>query len=139
MQFSRLRERSARLVRVAVAAPAPASLALRDLSRSAGEVYGASQLRSLLVDCLVLWGVSGRVTAADDGVTISTDAGIFSVQPASPDMRPVRWLLQTPARRAANRPPRAAPSIVAVLSALRNALGGDGGNRLRIGSGGSAP
>ncbi len=56
------------------------------------------------------------------------------MQRAPVDMRPVRWLLQTPERRAANRPPRAAPSIVAVLTALRNALGAEGGNRLRIGA-----
>ena len=42
----------------------------------------------------------------------------------APDMRPVRWLLQR-RRRAANRPPRAAPSIVALLAALRNALGAE--------------
>jgi hypothetical protein len=52
-------------------------------------------------------------------------------------MRPVRWLLHTPERRASNRPPRAAPSIVALLTALRNALGAESGNRLRIGA--SAP
>jgi len=49
-------------------------------------------------------------------------------------MRPMRWLLQTPERRAADRPPRAAPSIVAVLTALRHALGAEGGNKLRIGA-----
>ena len=94
-----------------------------------------AELRALLIDCLVLWNVHGQVAADDDGVSISTDGGAYSVQHAEPDMRPVRWLLQTPARRAANRPPRAAPSIVALLAALRNALGGDGGRSLRIGGG----
>lgn len=96
-----------------------------------------AELRTLLLDCLTLWDVRGRVTADDDHVTIATAEGAFSLERASPDLRPVRWLLQTPARQAAHRPPRAVPSIVALLSALRTALGADGGARLRIGAGGS--
>ncbi len=94
-----------------------------------------AELRALLIDCLALWDVRGRVAANDSGVAISTHDGDYLVQRAASDMRPARWLLQTPARRAANRPPRAAPSIVALLTALRNALGAEGGNRLRIGMG----
>jgi hypothetical protein len=94
-----------------------------------------AELRALLIDCLALWDVRGRVAANDGGVAINTDDGIYLLQRAAPDMRPARWLLQTPARRTANRPPRAAPSIVALLTALRNALGAEGGNRLRIGMG----
>jgi hypothetical protein len=94
-----------------------------------------AELRALLIDCLALWDVRGRVAANDGSVGINTDDGVYTVQRATPDMRPVRWLLQTPARRAANRPPRAAPSIVDLLTALRNALGAEGGNRLRIGMG----
>jgi hypothetical protein len=94
-----------------------------------------AELRALLIDCLALWDVRGRVAANDSGVSISTDDGNYLLQRATPDMRPTRWLLQTPARRTANRPPRAAPSIVALLAALRNALGAEGGNRLRIGMG----
>jgi hypothetical protein len=45
----------------------------------------------------------------------------------------VRWFLQTPERRDAGRPARAAPSIVAALSALRNNLGAGSGLKLRIG------
>ena len=105
----------------------------RDLSRDAGAV------KHLLRDCLVLWGVKGRILADGGDVSVIMDEGAFVVRAASPDMRPVRWLLQTPPRRAANRPPRALPSIVALLSALRNALGAEGGNRLRIGTGGSVP
>ncbi|MGA3398433.1 MAG: hypothetical protein ABSC95_04375 [Acetobacteraceae bacterium] len=93
-----------------------------------------AELRLLLRDCLLLWDVEGRVTAGDDGMTIDTPDGQYALQRAAPDMRPVRWLLQTPARAAAGRPPRAAPSIVAALSALRNALGGAGGTTLRIGA-----
>jgi hypothetical protein len=98
-----------------------------------------AELRALLIDCLTLWGVDSRVSVGDDNVTITTDDGAFSLQPAGQDMHPVRWLLQTPPRRAANRPPRALPSIVAALTALRNALGAAGGDRLRIGAGGPMP
>ena len=98
-----------------------------------------AELRALLVDCLTLWGVRGHVAVDDESVTIGTSDGDFVVRRAPADMRPVRWFLQTPARVAANRPPRALPSIVAVLTALRNALGAEGGNRLRIGPGGSVP
>jgi hypothetical protein len=58
---------------------------------------------------------------------------VFTVARADPDFHPVRWFYQTPERAAAGRPPRAAPSIVALLSALRNAMEGTGGDRLRIG------
>jgi hypothetical protein len=92
-----------------------------------------AQLRSLLLDCLKLWEVTGTVTARDDGLAIETPVGQFTVARADPDLRPLRWFYQTPERQAARRPPRAAPSIVALLSALRNALGGTGGDRLRIG------
>jgi hypothetical protein len=101
-------------------------------------VIGA-ELRGLLIDCLTLWDVDGLVAAGEAGVEIRTMDGLFIVQPASPDMHPVRWLLQTPPRRAAGRLPRAAPSIGALLSALRNALGAERGVSLRIGAGGIVP
>jgi len=92
-----------------------------------------AELRALLLDCLHVWAIDGRVAVDDAGVTIVTGTGAFTVQRAPDDIRPVRWLLQTPEPRAARRSPRAAPSIVALLSALRNALGGEGGQALRIG------
>jgi hypothetical protein len=79
--------------------------------------------------------VHGRVAAQDDGIAVTAADGLYLVQRAPADLRPARWFLQTPSRRAAHRPPRAAPSIVALLGALRNALGAEGGNRLRIGMG----
>jgi hypothetical protein len=88
----------------------------------------------LVIDCVALWGVDGRVTMGDGAIEIITPDGPYVLQPAPPDLRPARWFLQTPPRRAANRPPRAAPSILAALTALRNALGAEGGNRLRIGA-----
>ncbi len=93
-----------------------------------------AELRLLLRDCLRLWEVDGKVAATGDGMTIDMPDGQYILQRAAPDMRPVRWLLQSPTRAAAGRPPRAAPSIVAALSTLRNALGGTGGTTLRIGA-----
>jgi hypothetical protein len=83
-----------------------------------------AELRALLVDCLALWGVVGRVSACREGIEITGSDGPLVVQ---------RWLLQTPERRGANRPARAVPSIVALLSALRGALGKGPAGRLRIG------
>jgi hypothetical protein len=96
-----------------------------------------AELRALLLDCVALWGIDAKVAVASAGIAITADGATYCVEPAPPDMRPVRWLLQTPERRAANRPPRAIPSIVALLSALRNALGGKGGAALRVGAGGA--
>jgi hypothetical protein len=92
-----------------------------------------AQLRALLLDCLKLWEVKGKVTVCDTGLDIETAGGVFTVARADLDLRPLRWLYQTPERAAAGRPPRAAPSIVALLSGLRNAMEGTGGDRLRIG------
>ena len=92
-----------------------------------------SELRGLLRDCLKLWDVDGALSLSSDGWTIDTAEGAFSIGRADPDLRPARWCLQTPERRAAGRPPRMAPSIVAALSALRNNLGAGRGLRLTIG------
>jgi hypothetical protein len=92
-----------------------------------------AQLRALLLDCLKLWEIAGKVAAHEGGLAIDTEAGRFTVDRADSDLRPLRWFYQTPERQAAQRPPRAAPSIVALLSALRNAMEGAGGDRLRIG------
>lgn len=93
------------------------------------EQPSAAELRSLLHDCLALWSVEGRIEVDDTGIRITTSDGTFHVQRAAPDMRPVHWLLHRPDGRT-----RVAPSIVALLSALRNAFGVHSGNRLRIGA-----
>src|SRR5689334_20412751 len=92
-----------------------------------------AQLRSLLLDCLKLWEVAGKVTVRDDGLVIDTAQGAFTIARAEADLRPVRWFYQTPERAAAGRAPRAAPSIVALLSGLRNVMAGRGGDQLRVG------
>ena len=93
-----------------------------------------AELRALLRDCLILWSITARTEIEDDAIVVTTDQGPFRVSPADPDLRPVRWFLQTPERTAAGRPPRAVPSIVALLAALRNHIGGEGGERARIGA-----
>jgi hypothetical protein len=98
-----------------------------------------AELRGLLIDCLTLWNIDGCVTAGDAGMEVRTMDGLFVVCRADPDRHPVRWLLQSPPRRAAGRPPRAAPSIGALLRVLRNAVGAERGVSLRIGAGGIAP
>jgi hypothetical protein len=96
-------------------------------------------LRALLLDCLKVWEVKGRIIAASpDGLAIETVTGAFVVRQAEEAIRPVRWFLLTPERQAAGRAPRALPSVVALLSALRNAMAGTGGTRLRIGTGGAS-
>jgi hypothetical protein len=88
-----------------------------------------AELRALLLDCLSLWGVKGRVEAADPGMRIIAGTTTLAVERAPADMRPVRWLLHRP-----NRAPRVAPSIGALLTALRNALGAESGNKVVIGT-----
>jgi hypothetical protein len=83
-----------------------------------------AELRALLLDCLKLWQVAGKVMAGCEGLRVETPDGVFTVTRADPDLRPLRWFYQTPERRAAQRSPRAAPSIVALVSALRNAMEG---------------
>jgi hypothetical protein len=92
-----------------------------------------AQLRSLLMDCLKVWEVAGIVVVRDTDVAIETAEGVFTVARADVTSRPLRWFYQTPERAAAGRPPRATPSIVALLSRLRNAMDGAGGERLRVG------
>jgi hypothetical protein len=94
-----------------------------------------AELRGLLLDCLTLWGVQGRVEAAEDGLAVIVEGQRFLVRRAEPELRPVRWFLQTPERETAGRPARAVPATGALLTALRNAMGAAPGNRLRIGAG----
>ena len=94
-----------------------------------------AQLRVLLMDCLKLWEVEGKVTVEEADLAIETAGGRFTLGRAAVELRPARWFYQTPQRAAAGRPARVAASIVALLSALRNAMQGVGGDRLRIGGG----
>jgi hypothetical protein len=93
-----------------------------------------AELRNLLSDCVVLWAVPARIEAAGSDVLLHAPDGTYTATSAPAALRPVRWFLQTPERAAAGRPARALPSIVALLSALRNAIGAEGGARLRVGA-----
>lgn len=86
--------------------------------------------RALLRDALRLWDIPATVTVEQDHIAITRPEGSFRITrgPA-----PTRWFLQTPEREAAGRPPRPAPSITALLSALRAALGLPRGTPARIG------
>jgi hypothetical protein len=88
---------------------------------------------SLLRDCLTLWEVEARLVAEEDGIALVTAAGRYHLTAVDVAFRPARWQLQTPAREAAGRPARMHPSIGALLSGLRNELGANTGNRLRVG------
>lgn len=89
-------------------------------------------LSNLLTDCLSLWGVAGRITAEAEGLLLRHASGDYRIAPGA---APARWLLQTPARHSAGRPPRGVPSVAALLTALRAALDVPPGARLRIGAG----
>ena len=60
-----------------------------------------AELRGLLLDCLKLWAVDGKLVPTEEGWDIETAEGAYSISRAEPDLRPVRWFLQTPERRAA--------------------------------------
>jgi hypothetical protein len=90
-----------------------------------------ADLIALLRDALRLWGTHGHVAAGEDHVAVTHNGQTYRITrgPA-----PTRWFLQTPQREAAGRPPRPAPSITALLSALRAALGLPRGTPARIGA-----
>lgn len=73
-----------------------------------------TELRALLMDCLTLWDVAGSVAVDLEAIEINSSVGQFTLHRAPVSDRPLRWFLRTP-----NRRPRALPSIVAALRALR--------------------
>lgn len=94
-----------------------------------------AEFSSLLRDCLVLWDSDARLIAEEDGIAlITTDNARYYIAAVDMALRPARWRLQTPARAAAGRPARMHPSIGALLSGLRNELGANIGNKLRVGA-----
>ena len=81
------------------------------------------ELRDLLADSLVVWGLAGRVVAEGDGVVISTADHTLRVLPAE---RPLRWWLERPGQR------RPYPGTVGLLRWVRNALGAGDGQPARL-------
>ena len=57
-----------------------------------------AEQRDLLRDCLRLWEVEGQVVVDDNGVSVMTAEGAFTLMATDPDLRPVRWFLKTPDR-----------------------------------------
>jgi len=98
-----------------------------------------AELADLLRDCLILWGAKAEMASGDRSVTLATPAGCYEIAAVAAGLRPARWSLQTPARAAADRPPRMHPSIGALLAALRNELSAEAplerGSKLRVGTG----
>lgn len=95
-----------------------------------------TDLRGLITDSLLLWGVWGRCVCTDDGLLVSTALGPrVLVRRASEMERPARWIMQFFAEKGgAAGPNRPAGSIVGLLGALRKTLGAGraGGRALRI-------
>ena len=85
-----------------------------------------TELRGLITDSLLLWGVWGRCVWTDDGLLVSTGLGRrILVRRANEPERPARWIMQVQTGKGgAAGPVRPAGSIVGLLGALRKALGG---------------
>lgn len=84
-----------------------------------------AELRALLLDCLKLWEIQGRVEASEDGLVITAGTSVR----VRPGPAPTRWFITHAART------RPVPSVVALLSAVRRALGLPTGTRARVGQG----
>jgi hypothetical protein len=86
------------------------------------------ELRALVCDGLALWGVAAAVSIAGDGVALRAPDGTpIRIAPAPPEERPVRWWLERPGQR------RPCTSVLGLLRALRNAVGGGAdARRLRV-------
>ena len=85
-----------------------------------------AELANLIADCLVVWGVRGRVGPGEEGgIAVAAEEMLCTVRRAPAERRPARFLLQTAAREAAGRPPRAASSITGLLGGLRDGLGAE--------------
>jgi G3E family GTPase len=95
-----------------------------------------TELRGLITDSLLLWGVWGRCVWTSDGLLVSTVLGRrVLVRRAGEAERPARWIMQVlSGKGGAVCPERPAGSIVGLLGALRKALGSvpTGGRALRI-------
>jgi G3E family GTPase/ABC-type branched-subunit amino acid transport system substrate-binding protein len=93
-----------------------------------GEPISRALLRSLLTDCLLLWGVDGRADWGGDALLLTTAAGQGAmVRPTTAAEHPARWMLCQPGGRW-----RPSLSITGLLSALRSALGVPAASRMRI-------
>jgi Ni2+-binding GTPase involved in maturation of urease and hydrogenase len=102
-----------------------------------------TELRGLIADSLLLWGVWGRCVWTEDGLLVSTVFGRqVLVRRASEEERPARWIMQLPGDKSGSAcRERPAGSIVGLLTALRKVLGAaqSGGRALRVVPSGGPP
>jgi G3E family GTPase len=95
-----------------------------------------TDLRGLITDSLLLWGVWGHCVWINDGLLVSTVLGRrVLVRRASELERPARWIMKVLAGKGGGAcPDRATGSIVGLLGALRKVLGAaqSGGRTLRV-------
>lgn len=91
-----------------------------------------ADLRALLRDAIRVWDIQARVTVEHDHIAVTHGPDTFRITQGA---APIRWFLQTPVRESNARPPRPAPSITALLTTLRAALGVPRGGTARIGPG----
>ena len=85
-----------------------------------------AELRSLLLDCLKLWEIQGTIVAGDDGLIVASGETTVTIRRG---LAPTRWFVIHGQRA------RPVPSVVALLSAIRRALGIPPGVRARVGAG----
>lgn len=85
-----------------------------------------AELAALLRDLLAVWGVEGRLDAEPDHLRLRTTTATLAIRPGPP---PTRWFLATAART------RPHPSLPALLTAIRQALGLAPGAKARVGPG----
>ncbi len=103
-----------------------------------------ARVRALLADSLMVWRVRGEVAAGEPpavAVIRAEDGTVVWVEPAPESESPIRWWVRwhVPGAAAQALPaPRSRPctSAVGLLRTVREALGAEGGRRLRIGSAG---
>jgi hypothetical protein len=98
------------------------------------------RLRAFLRDSLELWGVDGTVEAGETPTlaAIRAHSGtLVWIERIAPSDLPFRWAVRW--RSAGDAPggprelrPKASPSLVGLLSAIRTALGVDRGSPVRI-------
>jgi hypothetical protein len=97
--------------------------------------------RALLADSLAVWHVCGTVQAGEPSevaVIHAEDGTVVRVERALDSERPVRWWVRwhefnAAAHGADASRSRPCTSAVGLLRAVREALGAEGGRRLRIG------
>lgn len=90
-------------------------------------------LANLLADCLLVWGIDGRIVPQEDGIAVHAANTSCVVRRAGPEQRPARWVLAAERRAVSGRPPELASSISGLLERLHSALGCDApGPRLTV-------